>query len=105
MAMPGRGFVTGTPGFGARRQAAMALAVLADREAEGLDRPTGRRQERAWTASAGGRFGELGKEEERGRVATTGNSWGQDPTRVEFDGLGWPASSAPAAGQWLCCLI
>lgn len=70
MAMPGRGFVTGTPGFGARRQAAMALAVLADREAEGLDRPTdrpaGRRQERAWTASAGGRFGELGKEEERG---------------------------------------
>lgn len=73
MAMRGRGFVTGTPGFGARRQAAMALAVLADREAEGLDRPTdrpaGRRQERA-SVDSERRWPvwelELGKEEERG---------------------------------------
>jgi hypothetical protein len=58
MAMPGRGFVTGTPGFGARRQAAMALAVLADRDAEGLDRPTDRpavvRSERGQRAPVAG---------------------------------------------------
>jgi len=56
--------------------------------------------ERACCDGSGGRLGRL---EGRGTwLALAGNNWVQDPTRVEFDGLGWAgvfhvgSSSAPA---------